>query len=70
MLHGVSLRIEPGAVNVPVYPPDSGKSTVARPIASLWDARDGALLPGGTDIRTLLPKGCTDRVAYVSQDNC
>lgn len=69
VLHGIGLRIESGTVNVLVDPPDSGKSTVARPIASLWGAREGVPLPGGTDIRTLLLKGCTDRVAYVSRDS-
>ncbi len=69
VLHGIGLRIESGAVNVLADPPDSGKSTLARPVASLWGVREGVLLPGGTDIRALLLKGCTDRVAYVSQDD-
>ena len=69
VLHGIGLRIESGTVNVLADPPDSGKSTLARPIASLWGVREGVLLPGGTDIRALPLKGCTDRIAYVSQDH-
>ena len=69
VLHGVSLRVEPGTVNALVGPSGSGKSTIARLIASLWDVKDGAIELGGVDIRQLPLKDCTDRIAYVSQDN-
>lgn len=69
VLHGVSLRIEPGTVNALVGPSGSGKSTIARLIASLWDVNSGSITLGGVDIRTLPLKECTDRIAYVSQDN-
>lgn len=69
VLHGVSLRIEPGTLNALVGPSGSGKSTIARLIASLWDVKDGTIELGGVDIRTLPLKDCTDRIAYVSQDN-
>ncbi len=69
VLHGVSLRIEPGTVNALVGPSGSGKSTIARLIASLWDVKDGAILLGGVDIRTLPLAECAKRIAYVSQDN-
>ena len=69
VLHGVNLHIEPGTVNALVGPSGSGKSTIARLIASLWDVKDGAIELGGVDIRTLPLKDCTDRIAYVSQDN-
>ena len=69
VLHGVSLRIEPGTVNALVGPSSSGKSTIARLIASLWDVKDGAIELGGVDLRQLPLKDCTDRIAYVSQDN-
>lgn len=69
VLHGVSLRIEPGTVNALVGPSGSGKSTIARLIASLWDVERGSITLGGVDIRTLPLKECTDRIAYVSQDN-
>ena len=69
VLHGVSLRIEPGTVNALVGPSGSGKSTIARLIASLWDVKDGAIELGGVDLRKLPLKECTARIAYVSQDN-
>ena len=69
VLHGVSLRIEPGTVNALVGPSGSGKSTIARLVASLWDVKDGEIDLGGVDIRTLPLAECTKRIAYVSQDN-
>lgn len=69
VLHGVSLRIEPGTVNALVGPSGSGKSTIARLIASLWDVESGSITLGGVDIRNLPLKECTGRIAYVSQDN-
>lgn len=69
VLHGVSLRIEPGTVNALVGPSGSGKSTIARLVASLWDVDSGSILLGGVDIRTLPLQECTSRIAYVSQDN-
>lgn len=69
VLHGVSLDIKPGTVNALVGPSGSGKSTIARLIASLWDVSDGRITLGGVDIRQLPLKECTDRIAYVSQDN-
>ena len=50
-------------------PAGSGKSTIARLIASLWDVKDGSIELGGVDIRTLPLAECTKRIAYVSQDN-
>lgn len=69
VLHSVSLRIEPGTVNALVGPSGSGKSTIARLVASLWDVDSGSITLGGVDIRSLPLKECTDRIAYVSQDN-
>lgn len=69
VLHGVSMRIEPGTVNALVGPSGSGKSTIARLIASLWDVESGSITLGGVDIRRLPLRECTDRIAYVSQDN-
>ena len=63
VLHGINLHIAPGTVNALVGPSGSGKSTIARLIASLWEVK------GGVDIRQLPLKDCTDRIAYVSQDN-
>ena len=69
VLHGINLHIAPGTVNALVGPSGSGKSTIARLIASLWEVKDGAIELGGVDIRQLPLKDCTDRIAYVPQDN-
>lgn len=69
VLHGINLHIAPGTVNALVGPSGSGKTTIARLIASLWEVKDGAIELGGVDIRQLPLKDCTDRIAYVSQDN-
>lgn len=69
VLHGINLHIAPGTVNALVGPSGSGKSTIARLIASLWEVKDGVIELGGVDIRQLPLKDCTDRIAYVSQDN-
>ena len=69
ILHGISLRIEPGTVNALVGPSGSGKSTIARLLASLWDVTNGEIRIGGIDIRKLPLKEGTSRIAYVSQDN-
>ena len=69
VLHGINLHIAPGTVNALVGPSGSGKSTIARLIASLWEVKDGAIELGDVDIRQLPLKDCTDRIAYVSQDN-
>ncbi|MDO4321135.1 MAG: ABC transporter ATP-binding protein [Lachnospiraceae bacterium] len=69
VLHGVSMRIEPGTVNALVGPSGSGKSTIAKLIASLWDVKSGSIKIGGVDIRDLSLEEYNRRVAYVSQDN-
>lgn len=69
MLHGIDLHIEQGTVNALVGPSGSGKSSIARLIASLWDVKDGVIELGGVDIRTLPLAECTKRISNVSQDN-
>ena len=69
VLHEINLHIAPRTVNALVGSSGSGKSTIARLIASLWDVKDGTIKLGGVDIRTLPLAECTKRIAYVSQDN-
>lgn len=69
ILHGVNLSIQPGTINALVGPSGSGKTTIARLIASLWDIQEGCIRLGGVDIRKLPLSECTQRIAYVSQDN-
>lgn len=69
ILHGVNLAIQPNSVNALVGPSGSGKSTIARLIASLWDVKEGTITLGGVDLRNLPYAECTNRIAYVTQDN-
>ncbi len=69
VLHGISLKINPGTVNALVGPSGSGKSTIARLAASLWDPDSGSILLGGVDLKELPLNECAGRIAYVSQEN-
>ena len=69
VLQNASLEVGNGECVVLHGHSGSGKSTIARLIASLWDVKDGEIDLGGVDIRTLPLAECTKRIAYVSQDN-
>ena len=47
----------------------SGKSTIARLLAGLWDVEKGSIKIGGVDVRKLPLAYTADHIAYVSQDN-
>lgn len=47
----------------------SGKSTIAKLIASFWDVRSGSITYGGVDIRKMPLEEYYKNIAYVSQDN-
>ncbi|HHF7032673.1 ABC transporter ATP-binding protein [Streptococcus mutans] len=69
VLHDISLTIKSGTVNALVGPSDSGKSTLAKLIASFWDVRTGSISFGGLDIRKIPLEEYSRLIAYVSQDN-
>ncbi len=69
VLHGVSLDIPTGSVTALVGPSGGGKSTIAKLIASLWDAGGGRITIGGTDIRQIPLAQLNGMIAYVAQDN-
>lgn len=68
VLHGVSLRAEPGTVTALVGPSGAGKSTIASLIARFWDVDGGAIEIGGVDVRHLPNDVLTRHVAVVFQD--
>ena len=47
----------------------SGKSTIARLIASFWEAESGGVRIGGVDVRNIPLPQIMELVSYVSQDN-
>ncbi len=69
VLHGVNLSIPAGSVTALVGPSGGGKSTIAKLIASLWDAGSGQITIGGTDIRQIPLAQLGGMIAYVAQDN-
>ena len=69
VLHGIDLTFRDGTVNALVGSSGSGKSTIAKLIASFWDVSSGNITVGGADIRSVSSEHYNKLVAYVSQDN-
>ncbi|WP_101696504.1 ABC transporter ATP-binding protein [Clostridium minihomine] len=69
ILHGVSLSIPSGTVTALVGPSGGGKSTIAKLIASFWDANGGSITIGGVDVQNIPAEQLMDTIAYVAQDN-
>lgn len=69
VLHGVNLSIPADSVTALVGPSGGGKSTIAKLIASLWDATRGRITIGGTDIQQIPLAQLNSMIAYVAQDN-
>ena len=69
VLHGVDISIKAGTVNALVGLSGSGKSTIAKLIASFWDVGSGSITFGGVDIRNIPLDDYQKKIAYVSQDN-
>ena len=69
VLHGVDLSIKAGTVNALVGLSGSGKSTIAKLIASFWDVGSGSITFGEVDIRKIPLDDYQKKIAYVSQDN-
>ena len=68
-LDGVDLTVEKGEFVAVVGTSGSGKSTIAKLIASYWDAGGGSITIGGVDVKNLPPEQVMDLIGYVSQDN-
>lgn len=69
VLHNFNLNIPDGSVTALVGASGSGKSTVARLVASLWDVQDGSIKIGGVNIRDMSLSDYNAQIAYVSQDS-
>lgn len=68
VLHGVSLRVEPGQVLALVGTSGSGKSTIASLVPRLYDVDAGAVRIGGVDVRDLTADSLRRTVGMVTQD--
>jgi len=68
VLEGLDLRIEVGEKVALVGVSGSGKSTIAKLIARLYDVGDGAVCIGGTDVRHIQLQSLRTKVCYLMQE--
>ena len=68
ILHGVSLRAEPGHLIAMVGTSGSGKSTIASLIPRLYDPDSGTVRLSGIDVRDLTFESIRGAVGMVTQD--
>lgn len=68
VLHQVNLTIPAGGSLGIVGRTGSGKSTIGRLVARLWDVEEGAVLVGGHDVRSLGTAELRRRIGVVTQE--
>lgn len=68
VLHGISLRAEPGQIVALVGSSGAGKSTIAQLVSRLYDVDAGAVRLAGVDVRDLTAASIRDAVGMVTQD--
>ncbi len=68
ILHGVSLRVEPGRTLALVGPSGAGKTTIAGLVSRLYDPTGGTVRLGGVDLRDSTLADVRNSVAVVAQD--
>ena len=68
VLHGVSVRVEPGHTLALVGPSGAGKSTMAGLVSRLYDPTSGSVRIGGVDLRDTSLAAVSDTVGVVAQD--
>jgi len=68
VLHGVSLRVEPGQMLALVGPSGAGKTTVTALMSRLYDVTGGAVRVGGLDVRDVTIDSLHARIGVVTQE--
>lgn len=68
VLHGISLRAEPGQIVALVGSSGAGKSTIAQLVSRLYDVDAGAVRLAGVDVRELTATSIRGAVGMVTQD--
>lgn len=68
VLRDVSFTVQPGQTVAILGATGSGKSTMMNLLQRLYDVKDGEILIGGRDIRTIEKKYLRSRVGYVLQE--
>lgn len=69
VLADVSFRVEAGRMVALVGPSGAGKSTIISLITRLYDASEGAVLVGGSDVREVTQESLHAVVGVVTQDS-
>src|SRR5213082_1957909 len=68
VLDGIHLKLEPGEKVALVGMSGSGKSTIAKLVARVYDANRGAVYVDGMDVRNIRLKSLRTHVCYLLQD--
>ena len=68
-LDGVSFTAESGQTVALVGPSGGGKTTAASLIPRFWDAAEGAVEIGGTDVKQIDPHVLMEHIAFVFQND-
>jgi ABC-type multidrug transport system fused ATPase/permease subunit len=68
VLHDVSFTVRPGQTVALVGPSGAGKSTIISLVPRLYDANEGAVRIGGTDVRDASFDSLRDAIGVVTQD--
>ena len=68
-LDNISMTIKAGEHIALVGPSGSGKTTLACLIARFWDATEGSVSIGGTDVRNIRKEDLMRQVSFVFQDS-
>ncbi|MFE1599239.1 type I secretion system permease/ATPase [Methylobacterium sp. ID0610] len=68
ILHGVSLRLEPGSVVGVIGPSAAGKSTLARALTGVWPLLGGTVRIDGSELGHWDPQALGRHVGYLPQD--
>jgi ATP-binding cassette subfamily B protein len=68
VLHGVSFEARAGEMVALVGPSGAGKTTISQLVPRIYDVREGAVLVGGRDVRTVTQQSLHDRIGVVSQE--
>lgn len=68
VLHDINLTVPAGTTMALVGPTGSGKSTIIKLLAKLYDGYRGQILLDGIELKTLNPKSLRNRIAIVPQD--
>ncbi len=68
VLRGVTFTVAAGELVALVGPSGAGKTTISQLVPRIYDARSGAVLVGGHDVRGLTQQSLHDAIGVVSQD--